>query len=542
MSLSEEGENLSKGILLSLTVQEYYARSLDLPLEGPLASEWHLPTLNNVEVRYIMTFTLPEGASLPPGALGRIRIPCADPGEFSCAGRIAEIKTLMGELYPLAEALADVDRVITRGESVILSTALSNYELGVASYVYIDEDEDKGEERLLSELKEFRSAASVGGWMTAGAYYWTIARLAEKERRSYYQGTEFSEGMGLDGLSGEILPDFETVLARYKNYTEGAFSPERAMGNAGVPAEFPTVAWFNDKLNGALGRYGLNLLIKRLSEGDPIAVLSSLGNFLISAAEVVIGVRVAAMGISAGLGESSSSILGEAASVFTGSISSFAAGLAKGVVLGFGPYLLIISLILISYGFFLAYFLPALPFILWISGVLGWLILVLESLIAAPLWIAAHALPEGEGVAGAHGRKGYLLFLGVLLRPPLMIFGFLLAMALLNGLGRIIGHVFSVFGFDFLEGSFLGISGFMAFSVILGIVIVTAAWKLFGLCVYLPDKVVSWIGGIERNLGEREDARIGESGFKGAGGVSTRMLEPLKGTGKGAAKGTAKSG
>ena len=55
---------------------------------------------------------------------------------------------------------------------------------------------------------------------------------------------------------------------------------------------------------------------------------------------------------------------------------------------------------LLLYGLALAYYLPAIPFIRWVSALVGWIILVVEALVAAPLWLCAHALPEGDGAAG----------------------------------------------------------------------------------------------------------------------------------------------
>jgi hypothetical protein len=100
-------------------------------------------------------------------------------------------------------------------------------------------------------------------------------------------------------------------------------------------------------------------------------------------------------------------------------------------------------------------------------------------------------------------------------------------MALMNGLGRVTGRVFSVFGFAFLQESFLGASGFMAFSVILGAVTVTAVWKLFGLMCSLPDRVVAWIGARIGPGGESGDARAVSGGYREAGELSTRMLGPV---------------
>jgi hypothetical protein len=108
-----------------------------------------------------------------------------------------------------------------------------------------------------------------------------------------------------------------------------------------------------------------------------------------------------------------------------------------------------------------------------------------------------------------------------------MVFGFLIAMALITSVGRIIGYVFSVFGFAYLSESFLGISGFMAFSVILGAVVVTAVWKIFGLMGTLPDRVVSWIGGHVPGQNERGEAARSQVEYGQAGAVSTQALNHL---------------
>ncbi|MDR1166076.1 MAG: DotA/TraY family protein [Deltaproteobacteria bacterium] len=524
-NLAEDGEELGRGILKALTVQDYYADRLDLPLEGPIATESFFPTALNVEGQYILTFSVPPGSSLRPGDLGRVRIPCADPGEKLCAARVSAVRGLIGELMDLSAALADPRASLAPADGALLARAVQNYALAVEPYLAMESGAE--EERLARDLSEFKDSASRGGWMTAGAYYWTISRLNERSRASLYQRVSFGEGVGWENARGEALDDFETVVSRYNRYASGAFSPERASGAGAIPAEFPSYAWFMDKLSGALGRYGLNKLLSELRDGDPVATLASLGNFLIGASETVIGLRVTAYGLARAVGESSESLLGQVVSLFTGSVSSFVAGVAQGAVLGLGPYILIISVLLISYGFFLAYFLPALPFLLWIGGVLGWLVLVMESLVAAPLWIAAHALPEGDGLAGVAGRKGYGLFLGVLLRPPLMVFGFLLAMALLNGVGRAIGGVFAAFGFSFLSESFLGVSGFLAFAAILGICVVTATWKLFGLMSHLPNRVVNWIGERIHPVGEKEDARSMGASYREAGALSTRAINPV---------------
>ncbi len=60
----------------------------------------------------------------------------------------------------------------------------------------------------------------------------------------------------------------------------------------------------------------------------------------------------------------------------------------------------------------------------------GWLVLLAQSMVAAPLWAAAHAMPEGEGFAGERAKQGYMLLMNVAIRPILLVIGFVLAMGM----------------------------------------------------------------------------------------------------------------
>ncbi|MDR1037387.1 MAG: DotA/TraY family protein [Deltaproteobacteria bacterium] len=525
-SVADDSRRLAEGVLKALTVQAYLARKMDLENPAYAAEEAFFPPAGNSSGRMVVTFSTPEAAGLPPGALGRTRIPCADPSEAACRARLSALRGLCASLGETAALLADPLEEITRARASALSAAVEGFQAEIQPWAEMAEGD--GEARLKADLGEFREAALSGGWLTAGAYYWTVSRLNERSRRAIYETAEFTEGQASEALDGAVMEDFGAVTARYGAYVRGAYSPERAAAAAGVPAEFPSAAWFSDVTSGALGRYGLSRLVSQLEDGDPVAVMSSLGSFLVASAETVMGVRVAVMAAASAAEGADGSLWGRAVGAVTGGATSAAAGLVRGAAAGMAPYMLLLSILLISYGFFLAYFLPALPFVLWISGALSWLVLVVESLAAAPLWLAAHALPDGEGLAGAHGRRGYMMFLAVVLRPPLMVFGFLLAMALVNGLGRVVGRVFSVFGFAFLEESFLGVSGFLAFAVILGAVTVTAVWKLFGLMCRLPDRVTAWIGSQVGPGGEDAEGKESSGSYREAGVLATRMADPLR--------------
>lgn len=175
-----------------------------------------------------------------------------------------------------------------------------------------------------------------------------------------------------------------------------------------------------------------------------------------------------------------------------------------------------IFLPLLLYGLALAYYLPAIPFIRWIAALVGWIILIVEALVAAPLWLCAHALPEGEGAAGQHGKRGYMLLLGIVIRPPLMVTGFFAAILLMQVLGRLIGGGFELFIAGTAQTRIVGITGTFAMLVILGITVVMAANKFFSLIHYLPEHVTNWIGQQFQSLGEKEDQAGAKNVFIGS--------------------------
>src|SRR4051812_6513116 len=77
-------------------------------------------------------------------------------------------------------------------------------------------------------------------------------------------------------------------------------------------------------------------------------------------------------------------------------------------------------------GIVIAYVLPMIPYVIWIAGVCGWIILVCEAMIAVPLWMLAHMTLGGDGL---HGRavEGWSLLLSVVFRPSLMLIGLFLS-------------------------------------------------------------------------------------------------------------------
>jgi hypothetical protein len=183
----------------------------------------------------------------------------------------------------------------------------------------------------------------------------------------------------------------------------------------------------------------------------------------------------------------------------------------------------------------LAFYLPALPWILWMSAVLGWLILIVETLFAAPLWAVGHLIPEGDGVTGQHGRQGYMLLLGVLARPPLMVAGFFASLIIFSLFGNFVGHCFSIFVSSAEQGHVTGITTMIMQVIILTAALVAFSHKIFSLINNLPERVVNWIGQLNQNLGEAADeSRVHGTVVAGGGVVSNSSGAAGAGSGAGA--------
>lgn len=184
-------------------------------------------------------------------------------------------------------------------------------------------------------------------------------------------------------------------------------------------------------------------------------------------------------------------------------------------------------------GLFLAFYLPAVPFVLWMFGIVGLMIMVLEMLFAAPVWAAAHAIPEGEGMAGQYARQGYMLYVAVLLRAPLMLCGFFSGVLAYSAMAWLIAKGLRVY-----VASTAGDYIMSPISVVSMVVLSTAMFvflehKCFGLISHLPEKVLAWIGSGTGSFNEAgEEQRIsgvfmtgGRMGIEtgGKGGVLSQL-------------------
>jgi conjugal transfer/type IV secretion protein DotA/TraY len=197
-----------------------------------------------------------------------------------------------------------------------------------------------------------------------------------------------------------------------------------------------------------------------ISQINPLAQLSAIGNFMMGFAAASIGIAILP--------------LTPTAIMFV---------------------LVALASMMFGAGVLLFYVTPLMPFIRLLFGVAGWLLNILEAIIAIPLIALAHLNTRGEGISGDMARTGYMMIFSIFLRPALLIVGmvtalmmFIITIGILN---------------DSFQSAVVGLLGPQAARGGLSVIFYTVMYAVlaFGLCNLcfklieeIPNRAMSWIG------------------------------------------------
>ena len=175
---------------------------------------------------------------------------------------------------------------------------------------------------------------------------------------------------------------------------------------------------------------------------------------------------------------------------------------------------LILGILLIA-GVMLTFVLPLIPFIRFLFGILTWLMTVVEAFLAITVFAAAHVTRgEGNQLMTSVTRSGWLFLPGLVLRPALMLFGFVLGYWVFVAGVNILNGVFVSYLRDTDELVGIGLVGFITMTVVYVFICYTLMNMAFKLIDILPNVVMEWIGG--RGAGAAGGAE-GAMGGIGAG-------------------------
>lgn len=458
-----------------------------------------------------------------------------------------------GEIDQLVDVIASVsypnkerDYKPTREE---LKSVKAAYEKAVS--VYRSEVLSKAQS-VVSDLRQSSAKANAlkqkmmdGGWLHAGSYYMTLASL----NREVFEATSFTPTYSppispqpsngpdannvaynsamqvFDGFTRMIGADsdFTPVYDFKRSYNDTIRDEEKGGDDLG---EFALSAL--GMLNSYLGEFASMIEFGKGYQdkyeagdakyyADALGELTFYGNFWLNLMLTVIGFFVV-MSLVAKLGSLTFAgklmgMIGKLSSKLSGgsgSIGSF--GIGIGMLVGF-----ILSLSFTG-AVYLAIILPAMPYIIWTTAVVGWYILVTEAVIGSAFWAVAHLMPSGEGLSGDSGRDGWKILLNIAIRPQLMLGG------LYGGLGifaMVSTYYFITWDYavnDILMGRSAGFLTRVIFAIMFIGILVAMSERCFRFITWLPDTVLRWLGAkAESIMDEREDEKQRNLIMAGAG-------------------------
>lgn len=218
------------------------------------------------------------------------------------------------------------------------------------------------------------------------------------------------------------------------------------------------VRWFSQLLTG--------------SYNDPLLGIASFGAKLMNAAEII--------------------WLSVAAIAFALAWVPFSLKFLPPLLAVLMPVILAILGLLWICGATMSVYIPMVPYMIYTVTALGWFLLVIEVMIAAPIISLGLVIPSGEELGKV--ASALMLLVSTALRPTLMVFGFIFASELFKAFISLVNFCISD-ALNAIPG--MGDSLFAPIVVIAlydGFIMASVN-KCFAAIHIVPDKILRWIGG-----------------------------------------------
>lgn len=433
----------------------------------------------------------------------------------------------------LANAVLDAYNVLLPPANQALDTNSNSNSLGTSAFLLASSVLENAVRSLnysYDNLTEINQQAIENGWIHAGSYYFQLVQGGGTTVVVSFPTTSpnvdtLNVLLG-STLTSEILSSAQEKASNYySDVTEDITEPAPAVGLKLSSFGGGKAASLISLIFGPL----MNLIVREITksmttgESDPIVSIATFGSILVLACELVFWISVGVF-----------FAIWLITSVFHSMISL---GPAMDALLKF---LLTIALLLFTLiyaaGITMALYIPLIPYFVFTFCALGWIILVIESLLGAPLIGLSLVIPSEDEL----GRLGHaiIILLGLFLRPILMILGFIFAIQLLFIAIKMLNFGFWVTLVNNTGVSNgVGVFGMVAVIAMYAGIVTTLVHESFSLIYALPNKVLRWIGEAgegDESAGKQAKQMQGatESGAKTAGSLPSGAINKMEGSQK----------
>lgn len=398
----------------------------------------------------------------------------------------------------------------------------------------------------------FRRHAGEYGWAMAGSFYMNLARMQNMVQNELSSNGKLVSGdfqsSSRPGFSseqtdadlvrtpayGSLVETFNGASHDYLNSINEAklnsintstvendlTQDAKNVGNvAGVTIDINTIGLDNpdsliggaiDKVSNAVGEvlsYFIDMAtgIKNDGGGNKLQAMIEFGHNLITIYFIIqtglfLGKVLSWGGKVAGKTASLAGPEGKAAGVLMEAVGD---GLGK-----FASYLMTIMNILLLVGVMHAYVLPMIPYIYFEGFVLSEMILIVTSMIAAPLWMMMHIrLDGGDDFVGNHQASGYSILINLFLRAPLGILAYVMSFMIFNAMVVFMSMTF----YPAIQGG-QGHGGPGIIGMIVNLILMTflhwqIALRCFNLVNTVPNSISQWMG-LHQQMSDHESGSL----------------------------------
>lgn len=403
---------------------------------------------------------------------------------------------------------------------------------------------------LKTIMQQYVNDITADGWAMAGGFYQRLSGIRQEMGRIYAENVAQATAPNLNTLpqgphaqlaQSSYTAIYNTIISKslsgasYAKPTTPRAADFKAalvptsmedlsidtLGSRGDSLMSGFVGWGMERVTSAMiGTDGdVDAIARIKTTGDVLALMQSTGFAVDKLVHTSLsGVKAAAAAVG------SVSFMGTSVDA-----TPLADTLLNWVVYNFLTPLAEVTTWLGRLAFYFGVFLPSLPYTIFMVAVVGWILAVLQSIIAAPLWAVMHMTPDRTFVGSQ--TQGYLLLLSLFVRPALIIIGLFAAMMVAN---PVIGYISKAFWAMYNAnvtsaeslGWFVEFLQWKNWLIVYGFVLLPVMYMVFGLSQSLPDTVLRWIGAGISSMGETQateqmrgnSEKYGPSALRGGAG------------------------